>query len=159
MVNIQTQPNSCDCGMFAIANATEFAFGKDPCFVGMIQNVNVLGLTVGESYKISVRIMHLMHIKTCAYPVTSMGLLCCLRCLHLYILLWFACINNCCFHIMTQQSWVDKTIQLTTWHACLHSHTVTVTIFVIGWRCSFIHTRKCWSTSWMKQFKFPQEFL
>ena len=30
MVNIQTQPNGCDCGVFAIANATELAFGKDP---------------------------------------------------------------------------------------------------------------------------------
>ena len=30
MVNIQTQPNGCDCGVFAIKNATELAFGKDP---------------------------------------------------------------------------------------------------------------------------------
>ena len=30
MVIIQTQPNGCDCGVFAIANATELAFGKDP---------------------------------------------------------------------------------------------------------------------------------
>ena len=30
MVNIQTQPNGCNCGVFAIANATELAFGKDP---------------------------------------------------------------------------------------------------------------------------------
>ena len=30
MINVQRQINGCDCGVFAIANATELAFGKDP---------------------------------------------------------------------------------------------------------------------------------
>ena len=30
MINIQRQINGCDCGVFAIANATELALGKDP---------------------------------------------------------------------------------------------------------------------------------
>ena len=30
MPNIQRQPNSCDCGVFSIAVATELALGRDP---------------------------------------------------------------------------------------------------------------------------------
>ena len=30
LVNVQRQPNSSDCGLFAIANATELAHGRDP---------------------------------------------------------------------------------------------------------------------------------
>ena len=30
MINIQRQPNGCDCDVFAIANTTELVFGKDP---------------------------------------------------------------------------------------------------------------------------------
>ena len=30
MVNIQRQPNASDCGVFAIAGATELVYGKDP---------------------------------------------------------------------------------------------------------------------------------
>ena len=30
LVNVETQQNSYDCGVLAIANATELAFGRDP---------------------------------------------------------------------------------------------------------------------------------
>lgn len=31
IINMQTQENNDDCGLFAIASATELAYGKDPC--------------------------------------------------------------------------------------------------------------------------------
>ena len=37
MPNVQRQPNGYDCGLFAIATATELALGRDPILVTGIQ--------------------------------------------------------------------------------------------------------------------------
>lgn len=37
LIDVDTQPNSCDCGLFALAYATELAFGYEPALCSFKQ--------------------------------------------------------------------------------------------------------------------------